>query len=204
MASVDRVMGSAAPATELEALDTAVRVAAKAAPAQVQAGRGPVKAVRARVSPVRGPAKADRGQARLVRRTVRECRAQDGRGPISGDLRGREIGERARAMAGAHRAAGGGRHRPGSIPGKGVSVPPRRCQPQLPAARTAGAELLQGMVATTAPNGAQSPAKADYGPIECRRVFVWPDADEPGAVLRRHSRERRTQEPGISSDDPSS
>lgn len=44
----------------------------------------------------------------------------------------------------------------------------------------AAAELLPGMVATTAMNGAQSPAKADFGPLQGRRVFVWPDADDPG------------------------
>ncbi len=49
-------------------------------------------------------------------------------------------------------------------------------------AADAAARLLPEYVTTTAMNGAQSPTKADWSPLKGRRVLVWPDADEPGAL----------------------
>ena len=31
-------------------------------------------------------------------------------------------------------------------------------------------------------NGAQAPTKTDFGPLQGRRVLIWPDADAPGAA----------------------
>lgn len=47
-------------------------------------------------------------------------------------------------------------------------------------AADAGAVLLPWCVATTAPNGANSPAKSDWSPLKGKRVLVWPDHDEAG------------------------
>ncbi len=44
----------------------------------------------------------------------------------------------------------------------------------------ASAVLLPWCVPTTAPNGASSPAKADWTSLKGRRVLVWPDNDESG------------------------
>lgn len=42
--------------------------------------------------------------------------------------------------------------------------------------------LLPEYVATTSPNGCQSPHKADWTVLSGRDVLIWPDADEPGKV----------------------
>ncbi|TCO80485.1 uncharacterized protein (DUF927 family) [Plasticicumulans lactativorans] len=49
-------------------------------------------------------------------------------------------------------------------------------------AADAAAQLLPNCVATTSPNGAQSPGKADWSVLAGRRVWGWPDADAPGAA----------------------
>jgi uncharacterized protein (DUF927 family) len=49
----------------------------------------------------------------------------------------------------------------------------------------AAVDLLPDMVATTTMNGAQGTRKTDFGPLRGRRVFVWQDADEPGAEYAR-------------------
>lgn len=48
-------------------------------------------------------------------------------------------------------------------------------------AADAAARLAPDHVTTTAPNGAQSPEKADWAPLKGRHVVIWPDADEAGA-----------------------
>ncbi|MDR3374882.1 MAG: ATP-binding protein [Ancalomicrobiaceae bacterium] len=47
-------------------------------------------------------------------------------------------------------------------------------------AADAAARLLPEHVTVTSPNGSKSAAKADWSPLERRRVIVWPDADAPG------------------------
>lgn len=47
-------------------------------------------------------------------------------------------------------------------------------------AAEAAALLMPDCVATTMPNGAQSPRKADWAPLRGRAVLLWPDADAPG------------------------
>ena len=44
----------------------------------------------------------------------------------------------------------------------------------------AAAQLFPDCPATTAPNGAQAPNKADWSPLKGRRVLIWPDNDQPG------------------------
>lgn len=45
----------------------------------------------------------------------------------------------------------------------------------------AAATVFDDHICTTAMNGSQSPALANWEPLKDRDVFVWPDADEPGA-----------------------
>ncbi len=47
-------------------------------------------------------------------------------------------------------------------------------------AADAAAKLLLGWVTTTAPNGSQSPKKADWSVLVGRRVVIWGDYDEAG------------------------
>lgn len=47
-------------------------------------------------------------------------------------------------------------------------------------AADAAARLMPDHVATTTPNGAQSPGKADFLPLKKRLIYIWPDADAPG------------------------
>ena len=53
----------------------------------------------------------------------------------------------------------------------------------------AAARIFPDFVATTPMNGAQSPAKTDWGPAKSRTVTIWPDHDGPG----RDFAERVTQ-----------
>ena len=47
--------------------------------------------------------------------------------------------------------------------------------------KAAQALLDQGLVATTAMNGASAPVeKTDWSPLKTKRVLIWPDHDEPG------------------------
>jgi putative DNA primase/helicase len=50
-------------------------------------------------------------------------------------------------------------------------------------AADAAAELLPDHVAVSPMNGARSPRKADWAPLRGRKVYVWPDADEPGLAF---------------------
>jgi putative DNA primase/helicase len=50
-------------------------------------------------------------------------------------------------------------------------------------AADAAARLLPGFVAVTAPNGAKSADKADWSPLQGRRVVIWPDADSAGLAF---------------------
>ena len=45
----------------------------------------------------------------------------------------------------------------------------------------AARRIFPDMVCVTSPGGAQAAAKADWSPLEGRRVTIWPDADKPGA-----------------------
>jgi putative DNA primase/helicase len=45
----------------------------------------------------------------------------------------------------------------------------------------AAARVFPNCVCITSPGGSQAASKADWSPLEGRRVLVWPDADEPGA-----------------------
>jgi putative DNA primase/helicase len=45
----------------------------------------------------------------------------------------------------------------------------------------AAARIFPNSVCITSPGGSQAASKADWSPLEGRRVLVWPDADEPGA-----------------------
>jgi len=45
----------------------------------------------------------------------------------------------------------------------------------------AAARVFPNSVCITSPGGSQAASKADWSPLEARRVLVWPDADEPGA-----------------------
>ena len=47
-------------------------------------------------------------------------------------------------------------------------------------ATDAAAGLLPGLVCIATMNGAQSPDKTDWSPLRNRRLFIWPDNDEPG------------------------
>ena len=49
-------------------------------------------------------------------------------------------------------------------------------------AADAAAGLFLGYVATTSPNGSKAAAKAAWSPLTGRRVFIFPDADKPGAA----------------------
>ena len=47
--------------------------------------------------------------------------------------------------------------------------------------KAAQALIDQGLVATTAMNGASAPVeKTDWSPLKSKRVLIWPDRDEPG------------------------
>lgn len=46
--------------------------------------------------------------------------------------------------------------------------------------KAAQALLDLGVMATTAPQGAQAPAKADWSPLAGKTVAIWPDNDKPG------------------------
>ena len=50
-------------------------------------------------------------------------------------------------------------------------------------AADAAAELLPNHAAISPMNGAKSPGKADWSPLQGREVFIWPDADEPGLAF---------------------
>jgi putative DNA primase/helicase len=45
----------------------------------------------------------------------------------------------------------------------------------------AAAKVFPNSVCITSPGGSQAASKADWSPLQGRRVLVWPDADEPGA-----------------------
>jgi hypothetical protein len=45
----------------------------------------------------------------------------------------------------------------------------------------AAAGVCPNSVCITSPGGSQAASKADWSPLEARRILVWPDADEPGA-----------------------
>ena len=45
----------------------------------------------------------------------------------------------------------------------------------------AAARVFPNSVCVTSPGGSQAASKADWSPLQGRRVLVWPDADEPGA-----------------------
>jgi putative DNA primase/helicase len=47
-------------------------------------------------------------------------------------------------------------------------------------ATDAAAMIFAGSVATCSSNGSEAAKKADWSPLEGRRVLIWPDADEPG------------------------
>ncbi|KAF0235300.1 MAG: hypothetical protein FD177_54 [Desulfovibrionaceae bacterium] len=47
-------------------------------------------------------------------------------------------------------------------------------------AADAAGPLLAGAVCMTWPNGSKSVGKADFSPLDRRRVAIWPDADKPG------------------------
>jgi putative DNA primase/helicase len=49
-------------------------------------------------------------------------------------------------------------------------------------ARDAAAELFPDAIATTPPHGAKSPQKADWSPLEGRKVAIWPDHDQAGTA----------------------
>ena len=47
--------------------------------------------------------------------------------------------------------------------------------------KAATALIYQGLIATTAMNGASAPVeKTDWSPLKSKRVLIWPDRDEPG------------------------
>jgi putative DNA primase/helicase len=52
-------------------------------------------------------------------------------------------------------------------------------------AADAAAALVPEAVAIASMNGAQSPKKSDWSPLQGRRVLIWPDHDEPGAQYAR-------------------
>ncbi|MGA7385846.1 MAG: AAA family ATPase [Methylocella sp.] len=45
----------------------------------------------------------------------------------------------------------------------------------------AAARVFPNCVCITSPGGSQAASKANWSPLEGRRVLVWPDADEPGS-----------------------
>ncbi len=47
-------------------------------------------------------------------------------------------------------------------------------------AADAAAELLPTYAAVATMNGAQSPGKSDFSPLQGRRLYIWPDNDDPG------------------------
>lgn len=49
-------------------------------------------------------------------------------------------------------------------------------------ASDAAAALMPEAVAVASMNGAMSPKKSDWSPLQGRRVVIWPDADKPGAA----------------------
>ncbi len=59
-------------------------------------------------------------------------------------------------------------------------------------AADAAQTLLPQCVATTPPNGAQSPKQADWSPLKGRVVWIWPDFDEPGYAFRNKVAELAT------------
>ena len=42
-----------------------------------------------------------------------------------------------------------------------------------------------GIVATTSPSGSKAAGKADWAPLAGKSVYIWPDADDPGAAYAR-------------------
>jgi hypothetical protein len=52
-------------------------------------------------------------------------------------------------------------------------------------AADAATRLLKGFVAITSPNGSKSAARADWSPLQGRRMIVWPDADPAGMEYAR-------------------
>ena len=45
----------------------------------------------------------------------------------------------------------------------------------------AAAALFPDLVCITSQGGSKAPGKSDWTPLQCRRVTIWPDQDEPGA-----------------------
>ncbi|MGH8579590.1 MAG: hypothetical protein ACREVK_05505 [Gammaproteobacteria bacterium] len=60
-------------------------------------------------------------------------------------------------------------------------------------AADAAAILLPDHVSTTMLNGAQSPAKSDWAPLQGRAVLLWPDNDAPGRACMAKVAELLTQ-----------
>lgn len=54
-------------------------------------------------------------------------------------------------------------------------------------------ELMPGFIAVTSSGGSKAAGKADWSPLNGRRVIIWPDADEPGRAyakaVAKHTRE---------------
>jgi putative DNA primase/helicase len=54
-------------------------------------------------------------------------------------------------------------------------------------AADAAAQLMPEAVCVTTMNGAQSPAKSDWSPLQGRRLLIWPDNDKGGATYAHNA-----------------
>ncbi len=98
--------------------------------------------------------------------------------------------------------AGGKEFRPRDVRSRAMRAPdprPLYNQPQIESAsqvilvegeKAADALIWEGMVATTAMNGANAPVeKTDWAPLKNKQVVIWPDNDEAGQAYARRAAE---------------
>ncbi len=98
--------------------------------------------------------------------------------------------------------AGGKEFRPWDVRSRAMRAPdprPLYNQPQIESAsqvilvegeKAADALIWEGMVATTAMNGANAPVeKTDWAPLKNKQVVIWPDNDEAGQAYARRAAE---------------